>query len=79
MSELATFQKYSVKHGLPFDRLEILLAQICMRMDAYWGGKKNAKLNDYIIRHKLEIEDDISDNLEDLKNYFGFNPINVKD
>lgn len=79
VSEMNTFNEYSRKHGLPFDRLEIQLARLCMMMDAYMGGKKNVKLNDYLIRNRVENESELSDNEDDLKAYFGFNPINVEE
>lgn len=74
MSDLGAFNEYSVRHGLPFDRLEIQLARLCMMFDAYMGGKKNAKLNDYLIRHKVEEIEEISDNVDDLRAYFGLAP-----
>jgi acid phosphatase family membrane protein YuiD len=46
-----------------------------MYMDAYMGGVKNAKLANYLLDPVIEEVDDLSDN--DLKEYFGFNPINA--
>lgn len=74
-SDLGLFASYARKRYLPHRRLEIMLARLCMYMDAYMGGVKNAKLANYLLDPVIEEVDDLSDN--ELKEYFGFNPINA--
>lgn len=77
-AELGMFADYSRKRFMPHRRVEIMLARLCMYMDAYMGGRKNAKLADYLLDAKVEDFDEIGDNEDELKAYFGFNPINVE-
>lgn len=68
--DLATLVEYAKKRMLPGRRLEVMIARLCMYMDAYMGGRKNAALADYLLDPKEEVELDE----DDAKAYFGFNP-----
>lgn len=51
-----------------------MLGRLCMYMDAYMGGAKNAKLSDYLLDYVEEEEMSVSE----VADYFGFNPINKR-
>lgn len=78
-SDLNTYADFASRRYLPSRRTEIMLARLCMYVEAYMGGRKNAKLADYLLDPRVEEEEDLGDNDDELKAYFGFNPINVKD
>ena len=73
-ADLHMMHLYSQRRLLPQRRLEIMLARLCMYMDAYMGGAKNVKVSDYLLDYVEEEE--MSG--EEVAEYFGFNPINKR-
>jgi hypothetical protein len=66
------YQHFAKKWMLPTRRLELLLAQVSLTT-AQANGATNATLAEYL----FDPEEDTStgDDLEDAKDFFGFNPI----
>lgn len=62
---------YTNKRYLPSRRIELQLARVCQLIAQTMGGAKNAKLSDFLFD---PIEVATQDEIEDIKNYFGFKP-----
>ena len=73
-AELNRWSVYIRRHAFPFQRLELLLAQVSMLIASTMGGAKNVKLKDYMLK---EVEEALPKNvhrIEDKRKAFGFNP-----
>ena len=73
--ELQRWAVYSTRHALPFRRLELLLAQLCMIVARTMGGVKDAKVADFMLKEPEdeELPTNVT-RLEAARKAFGFAP-----
>jgi len=72
-SELNQWANYARRTPLPFKRMEIMLAQVCLVMAKTMGGAKQVGVTDFM----LAIPEDMPANvtrIEAARKAFGFNP-----
>lgn len=72
--EFAQWSRFARRRMLPLQRLEIYLAQIAMMIARTMGGATDAKLSDFMIQTLTDQEVQEEEDLEALKEAFGFNP-----
>lgn len=73
-AELHRWILFARRHGLPFRRIELMLAQLSMIVAKTMGGAKNAKTADFML---IEPDDVLPENLtrvEAVRRAVGFNP-----
>jgi hypothetical protein len=75
--ELMRWALYAGRNGLPFQRLELMLGQVCMLIAQTMGGVKNAKVRDFIPRAP-DVEAEQISHIERMKQAFNFRPRKTK-
>lgn len=72
-AELHDWNRLSRRRGLPWQRIELLLAQLTLVIARSMGGAKNAKVADFMLTEVEEIPDNVTP-IERARLAFGFNP-----
>lgn len=73
-SELNQWANYARRSPLPFKRMEIMLAQVCLLIAKTMGGAKQVGVMDFMLALP---DEDLPDNvtrIEAARKAFGFNP-----
>ena len=76
-AELQRWSVYTRRSGLPFQRLELMLAQVSLLIARTMGGAKDARLKDYMLKEPEELPENVT-RIEDKRKAFGFNPRNKR-
>jgi hypothetical protein len=77
-AELNRWARYASSHGLPYKRIEVLLAQVSLLIAKTMGGAKNVKVEDFMLRaRKEELPANVT-RIEVKRAAFGWNPHNKR-
>lgn len=72
-AELDQWAGYANRFPLPFKRLEIMLAQVCVLIAKTMGGAKQVGVNDFMLAIPEELPANVT-RIELARKAFGFNP-----
>jgi hypothetical protein len=73
-AELNRWARYASSRGLPYKRIEVLLAQVSMLIARTMGGVKDAKVQDFMLKEAPEKLPANVTRIEDKRKAFGWNP-----
>lgn len=71
-AELRRWMRYAGRHGLPLQRIELMLAQLSMVIARSMGSKK-ARTADFLLKAQEELPPNVT-RIEAARMAFGFNP-----
>jgi hypothetical protein len=72
-AELNKWGLLARRRGLPWQRIELLLAQLTLIVARTMGGAKNAKVDDFMLKEPEELPENVT-RIDVARKAFGFNP-----
>ncbi len=72
-AELDRWAKYALQKPLPYKRMELMLAQVCLIIARTMGGAKDVKLMDFMLSTPEERPNNVT-SIEAARAAFGFKP-----
>ncbi len=72
-AELDQWAKYALQKPLPYKRMELMLAQVCLIIARRMGGAKEVKLMDFMLSVPEDRPNNVT-NLEAVRAAVGFKP-----
>ena len=72
-AELQEWGRLASRRGLPWQRIELLLAQLAMVVAKTMGGAKNVRVDDFMLKEPEVLPDNVT-HIDIARKAFGFNP-----
>ena len=73
-AELNRWARYASTRGLPYKRIEVLLAQVSFLIARTMGGAKDVKVEDFMLKERREELPANVTRIEDKRKAFNWNP-----
>jgi hypothetical protein len=72
-AELNGWGRLARRRGLPWQRIELLLAQLTLVVAKTMGGAKNVRVDDFMLKEPEVLPDNVT-HIDIARKAFGFNP-----